>query len=383
MVESNTFTGTIDTIRTNYQELTSRDIFSAIVQWAAYNKSSFTKAIGVEAFGVEAVTDLQAFGVAQPTGRILRFDSGRYGIRGPIFATTPTSFHVGRLGNFTPELVEGGDEWAYSWHRLIAAEFIPDVDVQDNSQGLIDIKAQKMEGMKQSIVRDFNLVILGNASAPDTGVLGPSRVFSDLPHLISFGQTRVVGGIDKSSNTFWNNGTKAIANIGGGGEMDRPLTLRRSMLDALNDQQTFAEATNDYLMLGTQGAYQTWDRLMYADAIQGRLGGFGSTQKYDAAGIRNFAIDGNPFIWDPAVTTPDDSAGSTVTAGTETIYGIHIPTFHISIRSEENFLVTPWEMPREHDVQRTLVSQIRLRYTPMVSGMRAHFVAYNIPANTD
>ena len=143
MAESNTYTGNIDSLRTTYQYLTSQDLFSKDIQWACFNKTPAMQAFGLEAFGVEAVRDLQAFGKATPTGRIIRYDSGIYGIKGSIFETAPTSSHVGRLGNFTPQLTEGGDEWAYSWHRMIQAGFIPDVDVMDNTKGLIPIKVQK------------------------------------------------------------------------------------------------------------------------------------------------------------------------------------------------------------------------------------------------
>lgn len=379
MAESNSYTGNISSTRSTYQTLTSQDLYSKTIQWACFNKTPFTKALGVEGFGVEGMSDIQAFGKAQPTGRMIRMDSGVYGLRASLWDTSGTSFHVGRLGNFTPELVEGGDEWAYSWHRMVQVQFIPDVDVQDNTKGLINIKLQKQEGMKQKFVQDFNYSVLGNSSAPDSGTMGPSAVYTDLPNLISVTQSRSVGAITKASGGAWANGVKQITDIGGGGDLDRPLALRRSLLDALNDQMVYAEASNDYLCLATQGAWQIYDRLMYADSIQGgRSGAFGVKAKYDAAGIPNFALDGNPMVWDPAVTVPYGA-----TASTEAIYGIHIPTFFVSIRSEENFKLSDWEQPREHDVQKTLVCSLKLRYTPMVTAMRPHWVAYDIPACAD
>lgn len=387
MAESNTFTGVTSGVqfRDNYQQLTSADAFSKSVMFAIFNKTPFLKAIGLEAFGVEAVTDLDAFGSAQPTGRMIRFDSGRYATAGAVWETAPSTKFVGRLGNFGPQLTEGGDEWIYSWHRLISAQFIPDVDVQDNGSGrLFDIKALKMEAMKQAYVRDFNLVLLGNSSAPDAGVLGPSAVNHDLTKLIAVTQSGVVGGINRSVSTggisYWQNGVKDFSGgIGGGGEFDRPIILRRGLLDAMNDQLTFAEASNDFLMLASQGAWQIYDRLSYADAhIGGKGGAFGTNQKYDAAGIPNFSFNGNPMVWDPAVTVPNGATGST-----ESIYAIHIPTFWISLRTEENFLLLPWEDPRNHDLHRTLVSQLLTRFTPMITAMRPHFVAYDIPAAGD
>ena len=374
--DGTTLSGNISSLRSSYQTLTSNDAFSKAVQWAAFNKSPFLQACGIEAFGVDAVQDLQKFGNARATGRMVRYDSGVYGIRGSIFATTPTSFHVGRMGSWNAQLVEGGDEYAWSWYHLAQSEYIPVGDVQDNTKGNIDIKVQKMQGMKQTFARDLNYCILGNSSAPDTGVLDPAANYGDLPNIISYTQTRTVGGIAKSIGTYWQNQYKSCATIGGGGEMDRPLALRWSIMDGLNDALSNAEASNDYLMLGTQGAWQYYDRLMYADGKGS--GAFLTKDSYDAAGVPNFAINGNPFIWDPAVTIPYNS-----TASTECIYGIHIPSFAIAIRSEENFKFSGWEEPRVHDQYKTINATLSLRYCPMVTAMRPHVVFYNMPACPD
>lgn len=382
MAEANTYTGTISSIRDTYQKLTSVDAFSKQVQWACFTKTPAMRAFGLEGFGVQSMKDFQNFAGAKPTGRVIRYDSGVYGLRGSINATAPTSSHVGRMGNFQGQLVEGGDEWAYSWHRLIQVEYIPDVDVQDNTKGNINIKLQKQDGMKQQYVQDFNYCLLGNSSAPDAGSMGVSAVYTDLPNLISYSQTRTVGAIAKT-NSYWQNGVKAIASIGGGGEMDRPIQLVRSMVDGKNDQMKYAEASDDYLWMVTQGFYQSYGHLMYADMVQsGRPGAFGTIQRYDAAGIKHYAFDGGPMVWDPAVTLPYD-AGSTVTAGTECATGIHLPTFFVGLRTEENFKLSEWEPPREHDVQKTLVCSLKTRYTLGVTAMRPHVVFYNIPANTD
>ena len=381
MGESNTYTGVVSgtMTRSTYQLLTSKDAFSKAVQWGCFTKTPFMKAVGLEAFGVESVKDVNAFGAAKSTGRIIRYDKGKYAVSGAIFATTGTNFHVGRMSSENPQLVEGGDEWSYSWHELVASQFIPKNDVQDNGDPLIDIKAQKMDGMKQKFVQDFNYCILGSSSAPDTGVMGPDSVYSDLPNLISVTQSRSVGGITKSDATYWGNQYKAITSVGGGGEMDRPIALRRGLLVLKNDTMSNAEATDDYLCVATQGAWQYYDRLMYADSVQGRNGGaFGAIAKYDAAGIQHFAFAGSPLVWDPAVTVPYGA-----TASTEAIYGIHIPSYFISIRSEENFAMSDWEAPRQHDSPKTFIASLRTRYTPGVTAMRSHFVAYNMPECPD
>ncbi len=221
MAESNTYVGVTSGTgvahRGTYQLLTSRQKISTSIQWAAFTKTPFMRMLALEAFGVDAVTDIEKFGVAETSGRMIVYHKGVHSFAGSIFATAGNSTHVGRFGSFTPQIVEGGDEWIYSWHRLIMSDFIPDVDVQDNGNGYIDIKAQKTQGMKQQYVQHINYAFLGNSSAPNHGVLGPSSVNHDLANLISVTQDKTVGGISKSGNTFWNNGSKAIASIGGGG----------------------------------------------------------------------------------------------------------------------------------------------------------------------
>lgn len=389
MAETNTFTGQPSgvNLRTTYQLLTSRQAVTASYGWAVFTATPFLQALGVEQFGVASMDNPDAFGMAMAesmrgdqNGKLVRFDEGVTAVEGTVFATTGTTNHVGRLGNFTPSLVEGGDAWIYSWHRLMGSRMVPDVDVQDNgSTAYIKILGQKAEELKQSVVRDFSLSVLGNSSGPDNGVMGPSAVYTDLPNLISVDRSsRVVGGINRT-NSFWQNGRKQITLIGGGGEMDRPLVLRRAMQKGLNDQMTFAEASPHYMLLASQGAWQYYDRLFYSDAVQSSASAvFGLSQKYDAAGIDHMMFRKFPMIWDPSVTIPDGASGST-----ETIYAIHKPTFALSLRREEAFKQTEWEAPREHDTQRTFVLQNRTRYTPMVTGRRGHTVFYDMPASPD
>lgn len=375
------YTGLSTTLRDSYLKLTSLDAYSKAVQWACFTATPFCKALGLAGFGVDGMKNADAFGAARPTGSMVRYDSGKYAIRGSVFATAPTAYHIGRLGNTTPELVEGGDEYAYAWNRMLVSEFIPDVDVDDNSDGLISIKAQKMEGMKQSAVQGFTRGVLGNSSAPDYGTYGPYAAGSDLSHLISITQTTAdVGCIDRAalvgSTYYWRNQFKALTSIGGGGEMDRPLPLRRALLDVFNDTMALAESSNDYLLLASQGAYQYFDRLGYADKVQG--GGMAVNKDFYEVSIPHFMFNGNPLIWDPSVAVPVGA-----TASTESIYGIHKPSFFVGIRKENNFKILDWEAPRNHDVQRTVVAHIDLRYTPGVSLRRSHFVLYNMPACPD
>lgn len=395
--ESNTWVGVItgEDDRDTFQKITSKQYIQANYGWACFEATPFLNALGVEAMGVAAMDNEDNFGLAMARsmkgsqeGKLIRFDSGVRSISGDIFATPGTSTFVGRMDSFTPVLVEGGDSWIYSWHRLIASEFIPDVDVQDNTNGYHDIKKLKMERMKQDIVRDFSLSILGNSSGPNNGTMGPTSNNTDLPNLISVTQTTgtSIGGIDRAASVdggttyYWKNGFKAITSLGGGGPMDRPITYRRSMLKGMNDQRKFAESKMRYLLVATQGAWQTYDRLAYADTVESGGAGvvFGLNKKYDAAGIQHRTFDTHPMVWDTNLTIPT-GAGT----NTEAIYGIHLPSYAISFRKEETFYQEPWESPRTHDQFRTLNTQNRTRFTPMVTARRPHTVFYNIPQNTD
>ena len=375
---TDTYSGEVYGNHPTFNQLTSKDTFRAKIQFACWTKNPFTRILGAEGFGVEALQNLDTFRNAKPTGRMIRFDSGVYQVGGTIFDTSATAFHTGRMDRFNPALVEDGDEWAYAWHQMNVVEFIPEMDVEDNVKGFIKRTTLREQAMKNQMVTDFNYNILGNSSGADYGTKGPNSVYSDLPNLISVTQTRTVGAI-AATNSFWQNQYKAATSIGGGGELDRPLVLRRSLMDVFNDTLQLAESTGpqDYLLLGTQGAHQYYDRLMYADA--NRAGGdFGRSGRYDAAGVQTFAFNGAPLIWDPAVTVPYGA-----TAATECIYGIHMPSFAVGIRSEKNFHFTGWEKSREHDDYKTYIARCTVRYTPMVTARRPHFVLYNMPACPD
>ena len=368
--------------RDTYQEMMTAEarMLSEGIQFAAYNKSPFTKVLGVEAWGVDAIKNPKAFGLRGEPRRMLQFTDGGTIKTFDVFATTGTSAHKGRLGNFNPSMTEGGSEGSFSWFRLYRGEFIPDVDVQDNAgtARIHDIKAHKMDVMKQDVVRDFALGILGSSSAPDYGVQGPSALYCDLPNLVSVTQTRTVMNI-ATTNSFWANQYKAIASIGGGGEMDRPITLRRSLIDLQLDTVQLAESppTTDYLQLATKGAWQYLDRLIYADVVQGGAV-MATKESYDAAGIQNKVFNGAATIWDPAVTVPTGA-----TASTEAIYGLPMNHFFVDIKRAENFLVKDWEEPRNHDLNRTLVAMILCRYCPGLRNRRTFYVAYNMPACGD
>ena len=372
--------------RDTYQKLLTKGAIDTTLQWAIWKKTPFMQAIGVEAFGSKAMSDFSAFGKRSESGQMVKHTGGSY-ISGSVFETDGTSQHVGRLGSFTPELVEGGDEWAYAHQRLFSAQFIPDIDVQDNagSGKIIDIKTQKMEAMKGTIARDLNNSILGNSSAPDYDVKGPSLMKSSLNYWLGVSDVTVgniiqtATGGDSNSTEYWSPQRKAITSLGGGGDLDRPITMRRSLMKVMNDAIAFAEAMNKYLLVTTQGGWQYFDRLFYADAVNAqRDGALGKKGNYDAAGVEHKVFNGNPIVWDPNCPVPNGA-----TASTEAIYGIHTPDYWIDFHKEEGLTLEGWEGPRLHDQQRTEVAQFRVRYTPVIKAMRSHFLAYNMPANAD
>lgn len=364
--------------RSDHQRLTSKDLYEAQVRWAIFSKITFLKALGVESFGVEAMKGFSSFVPASTkAGGMIRYDDGVYAVSGMVNATEGTSYHTGRLGSHQGQILQGGDEWSYSWHEINANRQIPVKDIQDNGKGMIKIQAMREDEMKQSYIQDFNGSLLGNSTyAPsDYTTMGPTSVFTDLPNLISVSQTRTVGGIAKT-NSYWQNGTKAITSIGGGGEMDRPLVLRRKMEKGIVVAARNAEATLDYLLLATEGAWLYYGRLMYADSVQS--GSFTVNDRYDAAGVLNYAFMKQPMIYDRAVTVPFGA-----TASTEAIYAIHKPSLALSLRKEENFKFSGWEDPRVHDQYKTIAAMLQTRYTFVVPQMRPHTVFYNLPANSD
>lgn len=369
--------------RSTFDKLVTKGVIEDILQWGIWKFSPFMEALGLNSFGTEAIKDFKAFGQRSLTGSVLERNGGSY-VEGSIFETAATLQHVGRMGSYTPEYKEGGDNWAYAHTRLMGAEFIPDMDIQDNKGvgRIIDIQTYRMQMLLKTVARDFNYTLLGNSSAPDFETAGATLMKTDLKEWL--GVTDVtVGGIAQSSTaadgstTYWQPQRKEIASLGGGGPLDRPITLRRGMMKLYNDASALAEQMNQFLLVCTQGAWQTWDRLFYADA-QERDGALGRSGTYDAAGIEHKVFRSQPMVWDPAAAVPNGA-----TASTEAIYGIHIPSYGISFHNEEGPTFDGWEPPRAHDQQRTDVLQFRVRYTPIIRNMRPHFLAYNIPANAD
>jgi len=386
MAEHDTMDGTVSNIvhRSTFETLVTKGVIDSTLQWGIWKFSPFMEALGITAYGPKAMSSFENFGQRALTGSVIERNGGNY-VSGSIFETDASLQHVGRMGSFTPEFKQGGDEYAYAHTRLIGAEFIPDTDVQDNAGigKIIDIKTYRMQMLLNTIARDFNYTLLGNSSAPNHDAKGCTLMKSSLDHWLGV-TNATVGNISRSATAdtdetiyYWRPQLKAITSIGGGGTMDRPITLRRSMMKVYNDASALAENKGQYLLVCTQGAWQYWDRLYYADA-QERDGSLGKNGIYDAAGIEHKQFRNQPMVWDPAAAVPTGA-----TASTEAIYGIHLPSFALSLHAEEGFTLDGWEAPRVHDQYRTEALQFRVRYTPVIRNMRPNFLAYNMPACGD
>lgn len=370
--------------RSTHQTIVTKGHIDTKLRWAIFNKNAFTKALGVEGFGSSAMSDFEKFGKAAGTGSVVTHHGGSY-YSGSVFETSGSTAFKGRMSPRNPTLVEGGDEWAYAYHLHTGERFIPTLDVDDNEgEGrLINTMTQKMEELKRSFARDFNYVLLGNSSQPDAGSLGPDSMNTTLMKALAV-TNATVGGISQAATAsdgtyYWRPQRKAITSLGGGGELDRPLMLRRKLMKVMNDAFAFAETTNSYVLVASQGAWQYIDQLAYADA--GRRGSrdvLGTKAAYDAAGVDHVVFNNNPIVWDTAVTVPTGA-----TASTESITGIHLPSYEICFHTKGNPTLDGWEPPRVHDQYSAWACQFKARYTPVYTQMRPHFVAYNMPQNTD
>lgn len=367
-------------LRTNQQNIYSREAMAKQVQWALFNKTPFMKAIGLEAYGTKAMSDANIFVKSKPQNGIVVEESGRYATGGVIQQTSGSSRLSGRMDARTPELVEGADSYFYSWSMLETDRYIPRLDVDDNGsgEGRIDMLATRQMEMSQQHGEDFNRLLLGSASGPDYGVKGPSVVYSDLPNLISVTQTRTVGAI-ATTNSFWQNGYTAITDLGGGGDENTPIRLRELMMAGTMEREQYASQTGNYLYVATGGAWLYYNRLMQSDSrVSGNSAVYGTAAKYDAAGIENMSFRNGVMIVDPAVAVPYGA-----TASTEAIYAIQLPEYFISLRKEDMFRWSGWEKAREHDTYDSIVGRITTRMTSGVRNRRPHTVFYNLPNNAD
>lgn len=364
------------TMKTTKLLQTVTEDYMPSMRFGVLNQTPLLKAFGVKAFG----KDLLNTGAAQygnvtgnrgAGGKAIKLTDPSFQFSGPILLDYASPTHVGQMGNINPEYMDSQDAWSYPYRRLVASIYIPEEVVKDNKgkNKLQDIMerdlAQAQAGMTYALVN----VLTGNTSAPTNNPYG-------LNYLVSVTQSITVGGILGTSNTYWNNVRNACTSVGGGGEVDRPIQLLRSMertdLDIMSLPGSDPAST---MLVATRGAYQYYHRAGYADTV---AQGLRNADMYDAK-VDHLVFGGKPVIYDPAVTTPYGASATT----TECIYWLNTAELGLAIRRDEFLDVEPWEAPRTHDKQRYFQSNIWLRYTPFVSHRRVQGVLYNLPQNPD
>lgn len=371
-VEPGIYTGTA-TVHKNTTLLThTAENFMPKFREAVFSSSSLLKALGVSAFGKAAMIGNDRFGnVTTSSGKGVMFSDG-YQFSGPIMTSGPTLVNIDRLATISPQFLDPGNGWAYSWVRGILPLGIPEEVVLDNqgSAKLMDILETNMKLAQSAAVRDITYEFFGSASAPTGCATG-------LKDLVSVTQTATVGQI-AATNSFWQNAYKPCTDVGGGGELNRPLSLLAKLQLLSLTLKSRSSASNDRLWIATQGAYQYVLRGTYADGAPSGNGAVFGIKDFVDAGIEHVANNGSPMIYDSNVTVPTGA-----TASTEAIYNIDLQSTGICFKKNEYFKVEPWTFPTPHHTQRYVRSNILIRRTPYVMNRRDNGVLYNIPANPD
>ena len=343
------------------------------------NQTPALKAFSLKAFGKTDVIPGGSYGnlasKRSSTGKGIKFTKKSYQFSGPVYTSTPTGTHVGRMGNVNPEYLSPNNGFAYAYKRIYWSIYLPEELVKDNKgpNQLLDIMEDQMKLAQAGAVNDVNNILLGNSSAPTSSPYG-------LPYLTSVTQDTSIGGLDPTSTTgydWWQNQYRACTSVGGGGQLDRPLVFLRKLDSLLLDVRVLSQSSDDQLLLATRGAYQYYRRAVYADTTAQGNGGLRNAS-YDAAGIDHIVFANCPMIYDPAVTVPYGA-----TASTEVVYAQDLNEMGLAIRQDEFFDLERWDAPRTKDQQRFYQMNIWLRYTPFVSNRRIQAVLYNLPANAD
>ena len=336
-----------------------------------FTATPFLKSLALAAFGKKAAIGEASFGnVTKTSGKGILFNDGGYQFEFPIFTGQATSSIIGVLDNINPEYIDLSTSGAYSWKRMVIAMLMPEEYAQDNvgKAQLMSRLNNTMKTAQMTAIRDMNYSILGHSSAPTGAPTG-------LPDLVSHTQTATIGGIATTS-THWQNQLKTCTSVGGGGDLDRPIQLLRSMETLMLSIRSKSGSTNEQTLVGTQGAYQYYGRAAYADTLGTR--GAEKVKDYYDASIPHLVYDSRPFIYDGAVTVPTGA-----TASTECIYYLDYNEFGVCFKRVECFALKNWEAPRNHDKQRYHEALILSRFTPYVTNRRVQGVLYNLPANPD
>jgi len=339
-----------------------------------HTSTNFLKSLTVAAFGKAAAIGNASFGGATATsGKGIRLEKVGYQISFPLMTTGPNSYQVSRLDNINPQHNDPGKAGAYSWVRFVVPVFIPEEFMMDNvgSARLMNRFDTEMKLAQLTAIRDVTYIALGHSSAPSGSPDGLSK-------LVSVTQG-TVAGINASSYSWWQNqyDSTTATTPGGGGELDRPLQLLRSMERMLLKIRKQSGSTNEQVLLGTTGAWQYYSRARYADREANGMPNMKSPT-YDAADIDHLVFNGRPFIYDSYVTVPNGG-----TASKEVIYFLDYNSLGISFKADQYFHVEGWEKPRAHDKQRYYQMNIWYRMVPYVFNRRVQGVIENIQANPD
>jgi hypothetical protein len=336
-----------------------------------FTATPFLKSLALAAYGKAAAIGETSFGdVMETSKKGIQIDRGGHQFEFPLMTAAPSMSVIGRMGNVNPQFVDPAKTGAYACKKFVTPIFIPEEHLEDNVG-----KAQLMSRLdtqtrlaKSSAIRDVSYVLLGHSSAP-TGAttVGMNR-------LVSVTQTGSIGGISRTLS-WWKNKYKACTSVGGGGQLDRPIQLLRSMDNLLLTIRALSGATNEQTLVGTRGAWQYYNRAAYAD--KHGTSGVGLKEYYDA-GIDHLVFQSRPFIYDGNTQVPWGA-----TASTEAIYFLDYNEFGVNIKENCYFKVEGPEPPRAHDKQRYHQLNLWIRMVPYCTNRRVQGVLYNMPANPD
>ena len=355
------YTGVTGTITSH----TNED-FSRMFAEAVFDETAVLKALGARAWNGKG----DVGNSAKSSGRGIVFGNG-FQFSGKMAVTAPAATRLTKGGTVQAAERDDWTGWAYDWERLMVTLGIPEEDIQDNSGGsrLASLLNDELQLGKMGMANSINQVFLGNASAP-TGL-----TTIGLNYLVSVTQTGSIGGISRT-NAYWKNWQKALVDVGGGGDIDKPLALKRALEGAILGTSGYASVSGPDLLIATEGAYLTTARMSE------RLDGIADTNKvekkfYDI-GIPHMLVHGRPMVYDKDVTVPWGG-----TASKDCIYGINTKVTGLSFKSQEYFRVEKWMPPNARSTQRTYRSNVFCRCMPYCKDRRANFVIYNMTANSE
>ena len=343
------------------------------LRMSAFSATPFLRMLALQAWGSKAALGDARYGnVTKTSGKGIVFNQGGYQTSSAFFTTSTSGSLVGRMAEINPTFLQPGSSVAYSWVRYVLSLGIPEEFIKDNvgSARLLDRLKTDLKIGQASAVTDLSYMALGHSSAPTGSPFG-------LTKLVSVTQSSAVnpGGIDPSSVTAWANCFTPVTSVGGGGELDRPLSLLRKMESFRIRLRSFAESSGDYVLVGTPGAFQYYLRAAYADGVANQ--GLRNQGMYDSS-IDHAVFGGSPFMYDGNVTVPEGA-----TASTDAIYFLDLNELGLNIKANEYFEQEGWTAPATKDRQRFYQANLWLRMVPFVTLRRIQGVLYNLPANPD